>query len=127
MEEWRKEFAPLTKLMQVVLRDKTEQIVLSDRIIDSPCIFKMSEKTLQINLKNEIIMELKKKAAVDESDKTVKDLIWLFFDTSVLTTGFNLDKPIEFSNRIHRMIKLGLGINDDEGLSDCDGLPHLRR
>ena len=26
--------------------------------------------------------ELKKKAAADKSDKTVKDLIWLLFDTS---------------------------------------------
>ena len=46
--------------------------------------------------------ELKKKAAVDKSDSIAKELIWLLFDTFLLTSGFNLYEPTQFAGRIHR-------------------------
>ena len=37
----------------------------------------------------------------------------LLFETALLSSGFALEDPAVHSQRIHRMIKLGLGIDDD--------------
>merc|ERR1712004_697710 len=82
--------------------------------------YMMSMKTMEINPSHPIVSTLKGRFTTDPSDKTIKDLVWLLFETSLLTSGFSLQEPVKFAGRIHKLIKLGLAIFEDDEDDDDD-------
>merc|ERR1719329_224440 len=143
----------LCKLMKEVLDEKVEKVVVSNRLEQAPCClvtgefgwsanmerimkaqalrdaqsssYMMSKKTLEVNPSNPIIASLREKVAADQSDRSVKDVIWMLYDTSLLTSGFSLDEPVTFANRLHRLIKMGLAIDEGDDDGDIEEMPEL--
>jgi len=147
-EEEKAAFEGLCKKMKEILGDKVEKVIVSDRMVESPCSlvtgeygwsanmerimkaqalrdnsmqgYMQSKKTMEINPQHAIVSTLKERFTTDPSDKTIKDLVWLLFETSLLTSGFTLTEPVKFAGRIHKLIKLGLAIFEDDDEDDED-------
>merc|ERR1719493_424370 len=122
--------------------EKVEEVIVGDQMVDSPASllttefgwsanmqrimkaqvlrdnqmssFMVGKKKMQVNPDHTIMVELKKKFSADASDRTVKDLVWLLFETALLTSGFSLEDPTTFGSRIHKLIKLGLCLDGDD-------------
>merc|ERR1711942_445849 len=157
-ESDKEKFEPLCKVMKDILDKKVEKVVVSSRLVSSPCCIVTSQygwtanmerimkaqalrdtstmgymaakKHLEINPDHSIIENLRLKADVDKNDKSVQDLVLLLFETALLSSGFALEDPAIHSQRIHRMIKLGLGIDEDETIAEpldaaTDDMPPL--
>jgi len=140
-EEDKAKYEECCTVIKEVLADSVEKVVVSNRLVSAPCCIVTAEhgwsanmerimkaqalrdnstmgymsakKHLEINPDHSIIKTINEKVSADKNDKSVKDLVSLLFETAMLTSGFSLDDATVHATRIHRMIKLGLGIDED--------------
>merc|ERR1719192_452720 len=146
-EAHKEKFEGLCKVMKDILDKKVEKVVVSNRLVSSPCCIVTSQygwtanmerimkaqalrdtstmgymaakKHLEINPDHSIVEQLRQKADAEKNDKSVRDLVMLLYETALLSSGFSLEDPSTHAARIHRMIKLGLGIDEaDEELPE---------
>merc|ERR1711887_158561 len=150
-------FEPLCKVMKDILDKKVEKVVVSNCLVSSPCCIVTSQygwtanmerimkaqalrdtstmgymaakKHLEINPDHSICNAINTKIIADPNDKAIKDLVCLMYETSLLTSGFSLDDASIHASRIHRLIKLGLGIDEDDeaeaAVADDTDMPPL--
>jgi len=140
----------ICKVMKDILDKKIEKVVVSNRLVSSPCCIVTSQygwtanmerimkaqalrdtstmgymaakKHLEINPDHSIVENLRQRVEADKGDKSVKDLVMLLFETALLSSGFALEEPAVHAQRIHRMIKLGLGIDEADEETTEGGL-----
>ena len=78
-------------LVQEVLADTVGKVTVIDWIVDSPGVLTTSEQGWTGNTERVMTAWVRKKGLAGNSDKAVKDLIWLLFDTSLLRSGYNVE------------------------------------
>ena len=135
-EELKQQYDAVCKKIKEILDAKVEKVVIGERLEDSPCVlvtseygwtanmerimkaqalrdnsmtsYMVSKKTMEVNPKHGIVKELKNLVDKDSSNSTIKDIVWLLYDTALLSSGFSIDDPNTFAKRMHKMLLFGL-------------------
>ena len=135
------DFKPLTEKIKEILGPNVEKVVLSQRVVNSPCVlvtgdygwtanmerimkaqalrdtnnsYMMSKKIMEINPHHSIIKSLKERIKSADNEPMIRDLVSLLYESSLISSGFSIEEPGTFVNRINNMIKLGLSLDEDD-------------
>eukprot|EP01038_Epipyxis_sp_PR26KG_P009469 gene9469-12757_t len=138
LKAYREDFKPLTKYLKELYAGKVSKVTVSNRIEKSPSVIvtsqyghtanmerimraqtfanpeqykqMMAQKTLEINPRHPIVVELLKLAQEKPKEQSTKDLANLLFDTALLTSGFSHDDVDDFAGRMYRTLGSSLNL-----------------
>eukprot|EP00210_Caulerpa_lentillifera_P009112 g8690.t1 len=128
----QKEFSDLCEFVQTSLKDKVEKVTVSNRLTDSPCTVATSKfgwsanmerimktqpmqdpraadymkgkKIMEINPNHPLIKSLREEVADDKESKRAKVVCELLFETALLTSGFSVESPKTYAQKVYSMI-----------------------
>jgi len=141
LDTLKAEYKDLASWLQKIYGKKVEKVTVGVRTLSSPAVlvtgeygwsanmerimkaqtfadqekysYMMSKKTMEINPYHPIVKELKNKAAASPDDKALHDLADLLYDSALVFSGFQLSDAKDFSDRINRVVALGLDIDPE--------------
>jgi len=146
VKKYEEEFKDMTTWLKGVYGEKVEKVIVSNRIAKSPCVlvtsqygwsanmerimkaqtfsdnnaqnYMMAKKTMEINPRHPLIKEMKRLSGEDPSDSSLIDMANLMYDSALLSSGFHMDNPAEFSARLQRVISMGLKVDPNAPVDD---------
>ena len=139
-EDLKTKMEPLCKKIKDIIGSDCEKVVLSKRLVVTPCVivtgeygwtanferlmkaqalgdqtmssYMMPKKTLEINAKHPVITKIAAQLEADENDKTAQDMLSMLWNTAQLSSGFTLKDPSAFASRINRMVAVALDVSN---------------
>ena len=130
-EQSKNEYKNVCDFIKSTLSDEVEKVVVSNKLSDSPCVLSTSEfgwtanmqrilkaqtfnkpemnymmgrKVLEINPNNKIIQKIKFRLDSEQIDSRLTDLVNVLYDVTLQSSGFTLENPSLFSNRVLKLI-----------------------
>jgi len=138
-KEKKSDFKDLSAWFKKTLGTNVHSVAVSQRLVSSPAMLAVSEygwtgnmerimkaqalnddkaasynapkKIFEFNPYHPIIKEMEKKRQVNEDDIELKELANLLYDSAMVTSGFTMENPEGFAQRVHRYVALGLDVD----------------
>merc|ERR1711871_1134508 len=145
---YKEQFKPLTKWLKELYSDSVEKITVSSRLHDTPCIFVtsqygysanmerimqsqafadnkrtqylVSKKTMEINPRHPIVVELLKRSEESPEDGDTKDLAEILYDTALLNSGFQMEDAKSFARRMYKLFQAGPSLDTLDLMPEID-------
>ena len=147
-EKDKKTYDKMCSEVKNVLSEYVENVILSKRVVDSPCCISSTEYGWSANMARIMraqalrdssmndVMSAKKIFELNPQHKTIKllknkfdnindgnkgefaNIVRLLYQTCLIVSGFSVIEPEQYSKKVYNLINLGLGDCDDDDDDD---------